>query len=57
MSLEDEFWECFKLIAEAKGMTYGALAFQIKTECRGKKLCSAIRVYVLNNAAQAAQVQ
>ena len=48
VSLEDEFWEAFRAIAEAEGRPINALAAEIDarrgTECG---LASAIRLYVL----------
>lgn len=53
VSLEDEFWEAFRAIAEAEGRPINALAAEIDarrgTECG---LASAIRLYVLRRLQQ-----
>jgi predicted DNA-binding ribbon-helix-helix protein len=49
VSLETEFWDAFRAIAEAEGKPINALAAEID-EARGTEagLASAIRVYVLD---------
>jgi len=53
VSLEDEFWEAFRDIAEADGKPINALAAEIDTE-RGVELglASAIRLFVLRRLRQ-----
>ncbi|MCF2872707.1 ribbon-helix-helix domain-containing protein [Octadecabacter sp. G9-8] len=47
VSLEPEFWEAFRQIADARGATLNGLAIEID-EARGDVgLASAIRVFVL----------
>lgn len=48
VSLEDPFWDAFRLIAEKKGIPINTLAAQIDAD-RGVELglASAIRLYVL----------
>lgn len=48
VSLEDPFWDAFRMIAEKKGLPINALAAQIDAD-RGIELglASAIRLYVL----------
>ena len=50
VSLEEEFWQAFRDIAEARGQPINALAAQID-EARGVEsgLASAIRVFVLKH--------
>ena len=49
MSLEPEFWEAFRQIADARGATLNGLAIEID-EARGDVgLASAIRVFVLKS--------
>ena len=50
VSLEDEFWDCFREIAAEKGRPLNALAAEIDAE-RGLDLglASAIRLYVLRH--------
>ncbi|WP_372993337.1 ribbon-helix-helix domain-containing protein [Sulfitobacter sp.] len=50
ISLEDEFWREFRLIAQDKGIALNALVAEIDAE-RGMEagLASAIRVYVLRS--------
>ena len=50
VSLEDEFWDAFKAIAEGKGISVNELASRIDSNrdlSRG--LASSIRVFVLNH--------
>jgi predicted DNA-binding ribbon-helix-helix protein len=49
VSLETEFWDAFRAIAEAEGKPINALAAEIDEE-RGTEagLASAIRVYILD---------
>lgn len=50
VSLEDEFWDAFKAIAEGKGISANELASRIDSNrdlSRG--LASSIRVFVLNH--------
>lgn len=50
VSLEDEFWDAFKAIAESKGISANELASRIDSNrdlSRG--LASSIRVFVLNH--------
>ena len=50
VSLEDEFWDAFKLIAADKGMSANALADRIDSERDlSSGLASSIRVFVLNH--------
>ncbi len=53
VSLEDEFWEAFRAIAEQEGQAINALAAEIDarrgTDCG---LASAIRLYVLRRLQQ-----
>lgn len=47
VSLEDEFWQAFRTIAEKRGETLNSLAAQID-EARGETgLASALRVFIL----------
>lgn len=50
ISLEDEFWREFRLIAQDKGIALNALVAEIDAE-RGMEagLASAIRIYVLRS--------
>ncbi len=50
VSLEDEFWQAFLHIAQARGIALNALAAEIDT-ARGTErgLASAIRVFVLQS--------
>lgn len=50
VSLEDEFWQAFRTIAEEKQLPINVLAAEIDAD-RGidMGLASAIRVYVLNH--------
>lgn len=55
VSLEDEFWSAFREIAEARGMSFNALAAEID-DTRGVEtgLATAIRLFVLRHYRQAA---
>jgi predicted DNA-binding ribbon-helix-helix protein len=48
-SLENEFWEAFRDIAQSRQMPLSALLATIKTEYQKSSLSSAIRVFVLNH--------
>ncbi|KGB81959.1 MAG: ribbon-helix-helix domain-containing protein [Pseudomonadota bacterium] len=58
VSLEQEFWQAFRDIAEEKSMPINALAAEIDAE-RGMEmgLASAIRLYVLRHFRQRAAHQ
>ncbi|MBC57449.1 MAG: aryl-sulfate sulfotransferase [Confluentimicrobium sp.] len=58
VSLEQEFWQAFRDIAEEKSMPINALAAEIDAE-RGMEmgLASAIRLYVLRHYRQRAAHQ
>ena len=47
ISLEDEFWDSFKEIAEERGMTVSALVGAIDGGRKHVNLSSAIRLFVL----------
>jgi len=47
VSLEEEFWEALKGLAQARGVSVNALIEEIDSTRRGN-LSSAIRVHVLN---------
>jgi predicted DNA-binding ribbon-helix-helix protein len=50
VSLEPEFWDAFRAIADDKGTPLNALAAEIDAARRGEEgLASAIRVYCLNH--------
>ncbi|MHA7852748.1 ribbon-helix-helix domain-containing protein [Roseovarius sp.] len=55
VSLEDEFWQAFRQIAELRGTPLNALAAEID-EARGTEtgLASAIRIFVLRHYRDAA---
>ncbi|EDM71413.1 hypothetical protein RAZWK3B_14369 [Roseobacter sp. AzwK-3b] len=55
VSLEDEFWQAFREIAERRGTPINALAAEID-EARGTEtgLASAIRIFVLRHYRDAA---
>ncbi|GGH18821.1 Ribbon-helix-helix domain-containing protein [Cribrihabitans marinus] len=54
VSLEDEFWQEFRRIAQEKDIPINALAAEIDVaRDPGTGLASAIRVYVLNRVRQA----
>ena len=46
VSLEEEFWEAFKALAEERGLSLNQMAAEIDL-ARGGNLSSGIRVYVL----------
>ena len=48
-SLEDEFWEALREIAQSQQMPLSKLLATIKAEQRQNSLSSAIRVFVLNH--------
>jgi predicted DNA-binding ribbon-helix-helix protein len=48
VSLEPQFWNALRSIANARGMTMGDLVAAIKTDRQSGNLSSAIRVFVLN---------
>ena len=48
-SLEDEFWEALREIAQSQQMPLSKLLVAIKGEQRQNSLSSAIRVFVLNH--------
>jgi predicted DNA-binding ribbon-helix-helix protein len=48
ISLEDEFWESFKEIAEERGMTVTAMIGAIDDDRKHANLSSAIRLFVLS---------
>ncbi len=54
VSLEDEFWDGFCVIAKARGQSVNALAAELDG-ARDGGLASAIRVFVLMNTQQASQ--
>jgi predicted DNA-binding ribbon-helix-helix protein len=47
ISVEDEFWESFKEIAEERGMTLAAMIGAIDGDREHANLSSAIRLFVL----------
>lgn len=47
VSLEAEFWEALRALAEARGQSVQALIGTIDAERGGRNLSSAIRVFVL----------
>ena len=49
VSLENEFWEELRDIAQSRQMPLSALLAIIKTEYQKSNLSSAIRVFVLNH--------
>jgi Uncharacterized protein related to arylsulfate sulfotransferase involved in siderophore biosynthesis len=49
ISLENEFWEALREIAQSQQMPLSALLAAIKAEQRQNSLSSAIRVFVLNH--------
>lgn len=50
VSLEAEFWQAFRQIAETNGKTINALAIEIdNARSANSGLASAIRVFVLNH--------
>jgi predicted DNA-binding ribbon-helix-helix protein len=52
VSLEFAFWEALKAIADARGQSLASVVAAIDAERGGANLSSAIRVFVLNEAAQ-----
>ncbi len=55
ISLEDDFWNCLRAIADDKKMKLTNLLLQIDSERNNANLSSAIRVFVFNEMrAQAA---
>ena len=57
ISLEDDFWNCLRAIADEKKMKLTTLVLQIDSERNNANLSSAIRVFVFNEMrAQAATV-
>ena len=57
ISLEDDFWNAVRAIADRKKMKLTELLAQIDSERNQSNLSSAIRVFVLNETrAQAAQL-
>ena len=55
ISLEDDFWNCLRAIADEKKMKLTTLILQIDSERNNANLSSAIRVFVFNEMrAQAA---
>ena len=48
-SLEDEFWEALREIAQSQQISLSKLLAAIKPEQRQNSLSSAIRVFVLNH--------
>src|SRR5882757_4544699 len=56
ISLEDDFWNCLRAIADEKKMKLTTLLLQIDKDRNNANLSSAIRVFVFNEMrAQAAQ--
>ncbi len=49
VSLEDEFWEGLRSIAELQHLTVSALTKRIDTERHNRNLSSAIRVFVFRH--------
>jgi predicted DNA-binding ribbon-helix-helix protein len=49
VSLEDNFWEGLKEIANERGTSLGDLVASIEAERRGSNLSSAIRVFVIEH--------
>ncbi|MCU0826500.1 MAG: ribbon-helix-helix domain-containing protein [Tabrizicola sp.] len=50
ISLEPEFWDAFRQIADERGLALNQLAAEIDDARRGDAgLASAIRIYVLNH--------
>lgn len=52
VSLEFAFWEALKAIADARGQSLASVVAAIDAGRGGANLSSAIRVFVLNEAAQ-----
>jgi predicted DNA-binding ribbon-helix-helix protein len=58
VSLEDEFWDGLRAIAELQHLTVSTLAKRIDHERRNRNLSSAIRVFVFRHfQAQASTMQ
>jgi predicted DNA-binding ribbon-helix-helix protein len=56
VSLEDEFWQCFRDIADSKNIPINALAAEIDAERElDIGLAGAIRLYVLRHYKSAAE--
>ena len=56
VSLEDEFWQCFREIADSKNIPINALAAEIDAERElDIGLAGAIRLYVLRHYKSAAE--
>jgi predicted DNA-binding ribbon-helix-helix protein len=53
VSLEEEFWDALKMVAQARGLSVNALIEEIDSH-RSGNLSSAIRVHVLNAVRQGA---
>jgi predicted DNA-binding ribbon-helix-helix protein len=49
VSLEDEFWDGLRAIAERQNMTVSALTKRIDNERQNRNLSSAIRVFVFKH--------
>ena len=56
ISLEDEFWDALRDIAEERGLAIHALVEQIDVERRSVNLSSAIRVFVFKRYRAMAKV-
>jgi len=52
ITLEDEFWEQLKIIAEQRGMSINTLVEEIDESRAERNLSAAIRVYILNTLLQ-----
>jgi predicted DNA-binding ribbon-helix-helix protein len=50
ISLEDEFWDAFKSIARARGLTTSQLVESIAADKQRGNLSSVVRVFVLKSA-------
>lgn len=55
LSLEAEFWEALQTAALARGMTVSGLVGEIDQARGTRNLSSAVRVWLLNEAARARQ--
>lgn len=56
VSLEDEFWQCFREIADSKNIAINALAAEIDAKRElDIGLAGAIRIYVLRHYKSAAE--
>lgn len=49
ITIEDQFWTSLEEIAARQGTTASQLVTRIDRECRGTRLSSAIRVYVIDH--------